>query len=454
MMPMPGGGRTATPGVGIMARQRSTVGGREEAPAPSGLVRPSPKLLGYAVLGVLGLMVALILGRPEPVVLAIPFVVALVLGLGRAERPDISVDVRLSEERVIEGDHVELQVELVSSVPVGRLETVVTVPPHLVPLDGGLARRAVRLLPGVPNVATMELEATRWGTHRVGPLVLRTWGRSGLIRTEVVVDRRLDLRVHPTPESLRRLVSPSDTRALVGNRTARHKAEGIEFADIRPYIPGDRVREINWRATARRGDLWVNQRHPERNSDVVIFLDTFSDLALAAGTQAATALVTAYAGQRDRVGLVTFGGVLNWVQPNVGQRHLYRLLDTLLSSAVYPSYVWKDVGGVPTRALPPKALVWIVSPLEDDRVLAVIHELSGRGVDLAVIEVPLHEMYRPEEGEQGELAHRLWCLERAAQRARLSRLGVAVVEWHEGLPLAAVSEEVGAFRRRGRQRAG
>ena len=74
--------------------------------------------------------------------------------------------------------------------------------------------------------------------------------------------------------------------------------------------------------------------------------------------------------------------------------------------------------------------------------------------DLAVIEVPLHEMYRPEAGEQEELAHRLWCLERASQRARLSRLGVPVVEWHEGLPLAALMEEVGAFRRRGRQRAG
>jgi uncharacterized protein (DUF58 family) len=414
---------------------------------------PSPKLVGYAVLAALGLVVALILGRPEPVVLAVPFVVGLVLGLGQAERPEIAVDLRLSEQRVLEGDHVELHVELLSPVAVGRVETAVAVPPNLDPV-GGLARRAVRLEPGVPNVATMELVASRWGSHRIGPLVLRTWGRSGLIRSELVVDRRLNLRVHPTPEALRRLVSPADTQALVGNRTARNKAEGIEFADIRPYIPGDRVKEINWRATARRGGLYVNERHPERNSDVVVFLDTFSDLALAAGTQAATALVTAYAGERDRVGLVGFGGVLNWVQPSVGQRHLYRLLDTLLSSAVYPSYAWKDVSGVPTRALPPRAMVWVVSPLEDERVIGVIQELAGRGVDLAVVEVPLHEMYGPEEGDAGQLAYRLWCLERSSQRARLSRLGVAVVEWHEGLPLAAVMEEVRAFRRRGRQRAG
>ena len=47
---------------------------------------------------------------------------------------------------------------------------------------------------------------------------------------------------------------------------ARAKGDGIEFADIRPFVPGDRVRRINWRASARRPGLWVNESHPERNT--------------------------------------------------------------------------------------------------------------------------------------------------------------------------------------------
>ena len=48
---------------------------------------------------------------------------------------------------------------------------------------------------------------------------------------------------------------------------------------MREWAPGDRVKSINWRASARRGVLWVNEQHPERNTDVVLFLDTFTDVS-------------------------------------------------------------------------------------------------------------------------------------------------------------------------------
>ena len=52
----------------------------------------------------------------------------------------------------------------------------------------------------------------------------------------------------------------------------------MEFADLRPFMFGDRVRRINWRASARRGELWVNEQHPERNVDVVLFVDSFAEV--------------------------------------------------------------------------------------------------------------------------------------------------------------------------------
>ena len=55
------------------------------------------------------------------------------------------------------------------------------------------------------------------------------------------------------------LLRPSETQVFSGNHVARQKAEGIEFADIRQFVAGDRVRHVNWRATARRGELWVNE---------------------------------------------------------------------------------------------------------------------------------------------------------------------------------------------------
>ena len=79
------------------------------------------------------------------------------------------------------------------------------------------------------------------------------------------------------------------------------------------------MRRINWRASARRGELWVNEPHAERNTDVIIFLDSFTEArdgdesTLDLTVAAAGSLAAHYLQQKDRVGLVSFGGVLNWL---------------------------------------------------------------------------------------------------------------------------------------------
>ena len=91
------------------------------------------------------------------------------------------------------------------------------------------------------------------------------------------VEPALPLKVYPHAEALRALLRPQETQLSAGNQVARARGEGIEFADLRQFAPGDRLRRINWRASARRGQLWVNEAHPERNADVVLFLDTFAE---------------------------------------------------------------------------------------------------------------------------------------------------------------------------------
>jgi uncharacterized protein (DUF58 family) len=235
-----------------------------------------------------------------------------------------------------------------------------------------------------------------------------------------------------------------------GEQVARAKGDGIEFADLRPFVPGDRVRRINWRASARRGALWVNEAHPERNADIVLFLDTFAEAGgaggtLAAGVRAATALAAGYLDRRDRVGLVRLGGTLEWLLPGSAPAHLHRVVEALLEADASPSYVDKGLHLVPPRTLPPGALVVAVTPLLDERGRTILVDLHDRGWDLAIVEVSPLEHAGPPAGEFG--AHRLWRLQREAVRARYERLGIAVAEWREDLPLDAVLEEVAAFRR-------
>ena len=146
---------------------------------------------------------------------------------------------------------------------------------------------------------------------------------------------------------------PRETQVFAGNEVARQKAEGIEFADLRPFAYGDRMRRINWRASARRGELWVNEHHTERNTDVVLFLDTFVEArrldasTLDGAVRAAASLSSEYLRQRDRVGLVSFGGLLRWFLPGSGLIQRYRIIDALLDTEVIENYAWKDIDVIP-----------------------------------------------------------------------------------------------------------
>jgi uncharacterized protein (DUF58 family) len=239
-----------------------------------------------------------------------------------------------------------------------------------------------------------------------------------------------------------------------GNQVARAKGDGIEFADLRPYTPGDALRRINWRASARQDALWVNEAHPERNTDIVLFLDTFAEASSPAGStldaavRAASALAARYLDGRDRVGLVRLGGTLRWLLPGSGPAHLHRVVEALLEADASPSFIDKGIGLVPPRTLPPRALVIALTPLLDERGRAIMLDLHARGFDLVIVEVSPLGLG---EGELGELALRLWRLERQAVRARYERLGIAVTEWRDGVELEAALEEVAAFRRDARR---
>ena len=185
---------------------------------------------------------------------------------------------------------------------------------------------------------------------------------------------------------------------------------------------------------------------------MILFLDTFAEAegtggggTLALAVRAATSLAAAYLARKDRVGAVGFGGTLIGVRPRLGLEQLYRIIDALLGSEVVFSYAHKDVSFVPRRMLPPKALIIGISPLLDDRYINALLDLRARGFDLTVVEVSPEPFAEAGAGRSGELAYRLWMLQREALRTRLRELGAPVARWRDDEPLQvplAVTSEV------------
>jgi uncharacterized protein (DUF58 family) len=414
--------------------------------------RATPRRAVDAALAALGLLAALATGRPAIAALAAPFLVLLVSDLARVRAPALRTSLRLSEARVLEGAVVDALVEVESRAPVERLSLELVVPPGLRLVD---APRSVlvRLAAGEQRSLRFPLAVPRWGAYSVGELRLRVGDAGSTTVYDADVDARRVLRAYPARERLRRLVDARRTTPFAGSQVSRARGDGIEFADIRPFAPGDRVRRINWRVSARTGRLHVSEGHPERAADVVLFLDGFAEARTAdEGTidravRAAGSLAEAYLARRDRVGLVSFGGTLRWLLPGSGSRQRVAILEALLETEVVRSYAWRDVDVIPRRILPPQALVVALTPLLDPRGIAALVDLRARRFDVVAIEVSPVALAAPRRAEVGELAWRVWLLWREALRDRCVRAGIPVVEWTGDGSLASAVEGVSTSRR-------
>ena len=411
----------------------------------------SPRIEGYAVVAAIGLVAALALRRPELAIVAAPFALVLVAGTRLARDPCVSVELALAADRTVEDADVEATLTVRTDGAVDRLELLLDLPAGVKIADGADAY-AVQLRSGEAREIPLTLRCSRWGVYELGDMEVRARDSFRLVVWEQRLVGRHRLKAYPSQISLRRILAPVETQAFAGSEVARVKGDGVEYADIRSFVPGDRVRSINWRASARKQDLVVNERHPERNTDVVLFVDSFVDVPGADGStledavRAGASLATRYLERRDRVGLVGFGGVLRWLHPGMGITQRYRLIETMLETGVEPTYTWRDVNLIPARILPAKALVLGLTPLVDPRFIAALSDLRARGFDLVVVEVDPIPLVEAGSTEIEQLAYRLWVLEREVLRARLQGLGIGIARWGD-LDLETALEEVRTFRR-------
>jgi uncharacterized protein (DUF58 family) len=398
-------------------------------------------------------LAAVVLQRPYLVALGVPCLLVVLLGLLLDGPAAVSATVSLTDERLVEGDDAEMVVELSGHAPGGRVVVELAAPDWLTYAEDTPAVRVVDLPADGAAVVRFRITLPVWGVHRWLPMTVVAPAPLGLVAYRGSVEVEPVLRVLPSTETLKKLARPSRTGLVAGSRVASAKAEGFEFADIRAFVPGDRRRHVNWRATARQGDLRVNDHHPERSTDVVLMLDAFPTAGLPDAVRATVSLASAYLAERDRVGLVRFGTLLDWLTPAMGPRQLYRIVDVLLESSAMRGL---DRGGVlprlPIQALPPGALVIAVTSLPDSSSVWALSQVAAVGARLVVVEVAAESSAPRGPTPSDRLAYALWRLGLAETRDRLRDRGIPVVQWHVDQPLAPVIEEVATFQRYARHR--
>ncbi|NYH51711.1 uncharacterized protein (DUF58 family) [Nocardiopsis arvandica] len=136
-------------------------------------------------------------------------------------------------------------------------------------------RQPLRVAAGERRRVRTTLTPTRRGDARAAGVTLRSVGPLGLAGRQRTLRAPWTVRTLPPFHSRRHLPGKlSRLRELEGQHTAMVRGQGSEFDSLRDYVPGDDVRSIDWRATARGSGVVVRTWRPERDRRILIVLDT------------------------------------------------------------------------------------------------------------------------------------------------------------------------------------
>jgi len=215
-----------------------------------------------------------------------------------------------------------------------RLELADAPPPSF---DSTGHRTRLELPAGASATVSYDAVPRARGAARFGDLFLRAAGPLGLAARPLRLPLAREVRVYPDLRALAAL--PGAEAAEPGRHRVRGHREGREFESLRPYLAGDDLRSVDWKATARRGWPVVRAWQPERNQTLWILLDEGRHLSarLADGrtkldhaVDAALALARAAALRGDRAGALLFGAeVEQVVVPGAGRGQLGPLAEAL-----------------------------------------------------------------------------------------------------------------------------
>ncbi|NUR09388.1 MAG: DUF58 domain-containing protein [Nocardioidaceae bacterium] len=400
--------------------------------------QPTMALLRAALVSALLAVVAVLVGRIDLLVLATPLVVHAVAAVVRRPSTPPATGSSLGLTALREGEGTQVRVRLTDAAEVEH--AVVQLNRHrwtaLRPANGVVGCTPARRQP------TLELcvavASLRWGRRPVGDGLVggvSSWAgyQWGPVRlptrtvTTLPLPGRFDSRA-PAPHPI----------GLVGTNPARRPGEGSEFASIRPWHPGDRLRRVQWRVSLRTRELHVTSTVAEEDASVLLLVDSGTEVGVSEGVhgaastldtavRAAGAVAEHYLTRGDRVGLRVLGATRrNAVSTSSGRRHLRVVLDTL-ASVVPGESRHVDPGRLRFR-ISAGTVVIVLSPLLSDTAVATTTTLAARGLDVVVVDT-LPEDLRVGDDPRLLLAWRMRTLERDEVVTRVRRAGIPVVPW-------------------------
>ncbi|SEC24622.1 Uncharacterized conserved protein, DUF58 family, contains vWF domain [Paramicrobacterium humi] len=402
---------------------------------------PTRAFAAAIIVGLLLLGVAVVASRPDIGCFGVPLVLwAALRWQGRPRSPGES-GIRISAENP-DRTHGGLTVPFTLRVDAAE-------PARLAQLrvrTGGVEDHELMLSARHELSLRGRMPALHSGPVTVAEAQLRLFTADGAFFTAPSEPVAVGCTIPPVVRPLSRLLLPARLQGLSGSHESARPGDGGEFRDIHPFAPGDRLRRVDWKATARLsrrpGDLYVRRTSALSDASIVLVMDSGTDvgevvaewpdgdprltgtLSLDLAREAAASLATAYVENGDQVAFHDLSLGAPHVRRGSGARHLARLRAAIAATRAHGTSWLRRRAPV----LPTGALVYVISPFLDDEAgrLAGMWRASGhRVIAIDVLPEPVRDRLTREQAT----AHRILMLERGDRLGALEAVGVELLRW-------------------------
>ena len=403
------------------------------------------RALFLSILAFALLLVGLALINTAILVLAVPPLVYLGIGLLRADSlPAMQFQRELNVETISEGGQAEVMLTLTNKGTAVEYLHLQDPTASILPVIVGDTETFAALDAGESLRLTYTVEGVRGSQHL--PDVWVTGGETLDLfpwRIRLASDDHL-LVVPSYPHVQRVNVRPLRTMGFTGPIPSRQSGSGVDFFGVRPYQTGDPLRRVNWRLTARHGDVpFTTEFEQDRIADVGLIFDARPELSLtlagqsllAHGVEATAGIANTLLRDGHRVGLLLYG-LGRWVFPGYGRVQRERILRELTHSDAATRQAFQRLSHLPTQLFPARSQLIFVSPLqtEDETVLFRLRA-NGYAVMIVSPDPVRFEAERLPESPLRPTAVRLARLERELLLQRLRQGGIIIVDWDTGQSL-------------------
>jgi len=376
---------------------------------------------------------------------SLPISIFLIVGrLLKNTNTNVTVSREIDKSVALQGDEVKIRLTVhnkYESIAIMRIED--SIPMNMKVIKGSNTF-IMQLNRGESKSFTYSVSPFLPGKYCFNEIKIESFDPFQLFVEREIITIRDEIRAYPYVETNRSSMIIMSLRNQPGENRSRRQGEGEEFYSVRDYVVGDRLRRINWKASARYSTLYTNQYASELAGELMVILDSrfallpkedeeeqFKKCSSAAATIAYSAILS-----RNKVGLMIMGDLLEKVPPAYGYRQLRKILTALSDFSAGRRWQVSKVNNYLRLLFPKVKEIALVTPLVDDEVLKALSSLYEDGFNSYLIAPDIWSSRLKKELElDRRIALKIFILRRRENIEKAGRFA-KVVDWDVDKPLS------------------